>query len=314
MACISARMRRERRATAAGWARHPCPAVPAALCRACRWPPLAHAVVQDFRIYTPSFSKPRPLPIARPVNERRTVPSSDRSTLPQQPAAHRLGDRRRTLGDAELLVEVAQVGLDRRRRDLQLAGDLGALAPPAVRSRISCSRGDSAGRSSRSRIRTWSASPAWISAARIVWPRATAATVSQITARSASFVRYARTPGRPRGRRRRRRATPTASRRASAATRARSRRARRCRASSACSRRGSRRPGSARGSRRAPRAVLRRPDDLELRALAECADQAVEVDRVVLSDVDGDPRGHDVGRRLRHRATLASSDRMIRRA
>ena len=38
--------------------------------------------------------------------------------------------------------------------------------------------------------------------------------------------------------------------------------------------------------------VLRRADDLELRALPERAHEAVEVDRVILTDVDGDPRSH----------------------
>ena len=269
-------------------------------------PPYLHAIVHE-----------RPRRCLSPTGQREAGPCPPPIDPPtQEPAAHRLGDRGRALGDAELLVEVAQVGLDRRRRDLQLAGDLGALAPPAVRSRISCSRGESAGRSSRSRMRTWSASPAWISAARIVWPRATAATVSQITARSASFVRYARTPlgdgAEHDGAVERRGEHDDARRQRLARDRGEHVAAEHAR-HVLVEDRDVRAQLADLVERRAP--VLRRADDLELRALAERADEAVEVDRVVLSDVDGDPRGHDVAPDATpSRDAIASSDRMIRRA
>lgn len=65
----------------------------------------------------------------------------------------------------------------------------GAESPSAISSSTSRSRGDSTGRSSIARIWIWRTSSPWTSGLSRVSPRATAATVSQISSRLASFDR-----------------------------------------------------------------------------------------------------------------------------
>ena len=126
--------------------------------------------------------------IASASRSRSTAARSER--LLDQPAPHRLGDRGRAVGDAELLVERLEVRLDGRRAQVQLRGDrrrAQALGDQAAGRR--CSRGVRAGRPGSARRRIAAARPAWTSSGRITSPRATAAIASQMRSPGAAFDR-----------------------------------------------------------------------------------------------------------------------------
>ncbi len=80
--------------------------------------------------------------------------SSTRSPSLEQAEPHALGDRGGSLGDAELLVEVEEVGVLTVAVPMwRSPATCGAVRPAAINVRICCSAGLSCGRSSRPRRR-----------------------------------------------------------------------------------------------------------------------------------------------------------------